>query len=395
MAKRDPLDDLGPPTGRALLAVANPFVARDGAVPPVFGGREEVLAAGRVDLEHLRAGRPAARRTLEGLRGVGKTALMARVRRAAEGVDLATIHLEADPREDPTGIARVEVTSALNRLLGTAGRAGRRLAGLRALSIGPGGVEVTWDGPAGDSLVEALILDAARVAADRERGLFVTLDEAHEAESSLLKPVLRALHRADQDGLPAGGWIAGLPGTVTRLIMQGQTYTERIVVYDIGLLDREGVAEAIRGPFAEHAGAKVSEAVIDRVFRESGGYPFLVQAWGEALWAAARSPRQIDATDAARAAASARARADALMRARWNRLPRRARRYALAMAALGEQGPYRTADVAGRLGGSQQAASPARDELLGSGAAAASGYGLVDFTVPGFATWLRRLQPAP
>lgn len=45
-------DELPLPGGGALDPAANPFVARDGAVPPAFGGRDEILAAARVDLDH-------------------------------------------------------------------------------------------------------------------------------------------------------------------------------------------------------------------------------------------------------------------------------------------------------------------------------------------------------
>ncbi|MGI9015943.1 MAG: hypothetical protein ACR2HR_02365 [Euzebya sp.] len=72
-------------------------------------------------------------------------------------------------------------------------------------------------------LVQTLVIDLARLAQRVGRGLFIALDEAQEAESSLLKPILKGLHRVDQDRLPGGGWIAGLPGAVSTLIARGQT----------------------------------------------------------------------------------------------------------------------------------------------------------------------------
>lgn len=233
-------DDLPLRMGGALDPASNPFVPRDGAVPPAFGGRDEILAAARVDLEQLRVGRTAARRALEGVRGVGKTALMAFVRRVAAGGGLLTAHIEADPGGDPTQAARLELVGLLDAIVPDR-RARQALRGLRSVKLGPAGVELAWDGPHDDSLVEALALDVGRAAAARGVGALLTLDEAQEAEPGLLKPLLKALHRCDQDGLPLSGWVAGLPGTVGHLIAQGQTYTERVACTRSGCSTRSAV----------------------------------------------------------------------------------------------------------------------------------------------------------
>lgn len=389
---RDPLDGLAQIPAGSLDPAANPFAAREGAVPPVFGGRDRVLSAARADLERLRAGRPAARRALEGLRGTGKTALMARMRGAAREVGVATAHLEADPGPGVVAMAVVELRATVEQLLGRGQRATRRLGTLRSLKVGPGGVELSWAGPEDHNLLEALILDAARVAQARGSALLITLDEAHEAEATLLKPVVRALHRAGQDGLPAAAWFAGLPGTLQRLIAHGQTYAERIALFELVMLDMDAVAEAIAGPFADH-GVAMDDGVIARVHRECEGYPFFVQAWGEALWTACADGRRVTMKDAARAASGAASRADDLMQIRWQRLSRRARPYVRAMAALGGEGPWRTADVAGHMQRTAKSVSPARADTIASGVAAPVDRGLIGLTIPGFAAWVRRHQP--
>lgn len=78
------------------------------------------------------------------------------------------------------------------------------------------------------------------------------------------------------------------------------------------------------------------------------------------------------------------------MRFRWQRLTEGTRRYAFAMAELGGEGPWHTRDVARRLDRTAHQASPLRATLIDSGAATATGYGLIMFTVPGFGAWLRR-----
>lgn len=379
-------DELPRLPGGAFDPSANPFVARDGAVPPAFGGRDAILGAARVDLEQLRSGRTAARRALEGVRGVGKTALMAYVRRVAGRGGVLTAHIEADPGGDSTRAAGRELLALLDALAPTR-RAREALRGLRSVKFGPAGFELAWDGPRDDALVEALALDVGRAAAARGTGVLLTLDEAQEAEPGLLKPLLKALHRCDQDGLPMSGWVAGLPGTVSRLIAQGQTYTERIALYHVGMLDHPAVDRAIREPFGVH-GAAVDDEVTVAVHRESGGYPFFVQGWGEALWNATARAERVTRADVGTARSAALARADELMRARWTRLRPSVRGYVRALASLGE-GEQRTGAVAATMGQTPQAVSRQREEVLGSGAAWAPTRGVVAFTIPGFAAWVR------
>lgn len=377
-----------PKQGRLPVA-ENPFRARDGGIPPVFAGRDGVLIAARATIGQLAAGSPAGRRAVEAPRGLGKTALLAAVAREAVARDFIVVRLEGDPGEQATAIASEIMGRTLSDALGPLGRAGRRLRGLQTVKVGPGGVELTWEGPRDAGMLEFMILDAARIAQRRGTGLFVTLDEAHEAEQSLLKPVLRSLHAADQQELPATGWVAGLPGTLNRLIEQGQTYAERVAIERLGLLVETDVALAVERPFRE-AGVEVDPIAMERVIRESGGYPFFVQAWGEELWTHCRDGRTVTARDAAVAASAVHARSDDFMAARWERLRGQQRDYASAMAGLGGEGPWATREVAAALGRTPKQMSPARAALLASGTAHAPSHGLVGFTVPNYADWVRR-----
>ena len=67
------------------------------------------------------------------------------------------------------------------------------------------------------------------------------------------------------------------------------------------------------------------------------------------------------------------------------------RRYMAAMADIGD-GPYRTGDVVKRLG-SSSGTSVHRDSLIKKGLIFSPDFGLVDFTVPHFAPFMRRRYP--
>ena len=67
------------------------------------------------------------------------------------------------------------------------------------------------------------------------------------------------------------------------------------------------------------------------------------------------------------------------------------RRYMAAMADIGD-GPCRTGDVVKRLG-SSSGTSVHRDSLIKKGLIFSPDFGLVDFTVPHFAPFMRRRYP--
>src|SRR6218665_2071388 len=75
--------------------VRNPFAPGAGTPPPELAGRDGLRETLRISLARARLGRPAKSAMLGGLRGVGKTVLMAQVRRDAEAAGVHTIQIEA------------------------------------------------------------------------------------------------------------------------------------------------------------------------------------------------------------------------------------------------------------------------------------------------------------
>ena len=80
--------------------ITNPFAPGAGTPPPELAGRDELLSAVHIAVERIRAGRPAKSVLMVGLRGVGKTVLLDRMRDDAEESGLITMRIEApDPSE--------------------------------------------------------------------------------------------------------------------------------------------------------------------------------------------------------------------------------------------------------------------------------------------------------
>jgi hypothetical protein len=378
-----------PSPGGALDPAANPFRPGMGRVPPDFGGREPALRRAKVVVDRL--ARPSAPQLVlyRGVRGVGKTALLAYVRQQAVQRGVHAIALEADRGDNELVAARETLRRGAAPLLDQASEAAR--ARLGSLAPGADGPKARAAGsPA--ATIERLVGDLALLAADTGRGVLLTVDEVQEAEQVLLKPLLRAAHLASQDDQPLGVLLSGLPSAAETLFDEGQTYTERLERLELGLLDRDGTVEAIRRPFEREAGAEVDALVLDLVHDESGGYPWFVQLWGAALWEVAAEPSVVRLEDARAAGVEVHERIQAFFADRWRRVP--SGRGNLLTVALAEQGgDAEMGDLVEVLDLTHQALSPARRDLVDRGLCWTPERGRLAFTVPGFADWVVRTRP--
>lgn len=75
--------------------VVNPFAPGAGTPPPELAGRDELRETVRVAIERERRGIPTKSVLMVGLRGVGKTVLLDRMRDDAEAIGTLTLPVEA------------------------------------------------------------------------------------------------------------------------------------------------------------------------------------------------------------------------------------------------------------------------------------------------------------
>ena len=91
----------------------NPFVPGTGLQPPELAGRDRLLENATIDMDRVLAGRPARGLVLLGLRGVGKTVLLNRLRTLADDMGFRTVRIET-----PEGSSLPELlTPELRRIL--------------------------------------------------------------------------------------------------------------------------------------------------------------------------------------------------------------------------------------------------------------------------------------
>ena len=132
--------------------VKNPFAPGAGTPPPALAGRDELLETARVAIERVRLGRPTKSILMVGLRGVGKTVLLDRMKDDAEAASIQTLRMEAPEDRSLPAILAPQLRQSLLKLSRNrkakelAQRALRALAGFaKSLKFKYADIEVGFD----------------------------------------------------------------------------------------------------------------------------------------------------------------------------------------------------------------------------------------------------------
>lgn len=382
---------------------ANPYSPGSGLRPKVLSGRAADVEAFDLMIARTKLRRPNRGMVLTGLRGVGKTVLLNVLRARADHHGWLTVQLEGRPE----GRGREEVRDRLARELIVAARRhhGRHpgprfaeaLSTIQSFSVsaGPGGVSAGVDltgGRAGsgrlDVDLEELVADLSEPLAAEHSAFGLFVDEMQDLDPDLMSAIITVQHIAGQRDWPFYLICAGLP-TLPATLSAARSYAERLFDYrSIGPLSREAAGHALSRP-AKEVGAAFEPEALDALVSATGGYPYFIQEFGQAVWEVAPST-PFTAEDAELAIQRGWAQLDAgFFPARWGRATGRERQYMSAMAQDGD-GPSRTGELAARLGVTTSTLGPTRAQMLHKGMIYAPEHGKVAFTVPGMAGYIAR-----
>ena len=387
--------------------VTNPFAPGAGTPPPELAGRDELREAIRVAIARTRRGLPARSLLMVGLRGVGKTVLLDRMRDDAEATGIHTLRIEAPEARSLPALLAPQLRQALLRLSRIerarqlSQRALRALAGFaKSLKVKYDDIEVGLDfepeaGLADNGDLEhdllALLEAAGEAAQEGGTALAIFIDELQYVEEDELAALITSLHRTAQRQLPVILIGAGLPQLRGRM-GRAKSYAERMFEFpEIGALPDPAARIAITKPLHDQQ-VEITPHALGRIVRETHGYPYFLQEWGKHVWdAATASP--IDEQDVESASPSTIAALDeSFFRVRFDRLTPSERRYLRAMAELGP-GPHRSGDIAAVLERGVSSFGPTRSQLIVKGMIWSPNHGDTAFTVPLFDEFMRRIMP--
>lgn len=243
-------------------------------MPPYLAGRADEQSLFLRFFRTLRRGVSVPTEILVyGPRGSGKTTLLRWAEEQARGEGLGFDRLDSDEIGTPADlISGLDLETWLPNLT-------------------PDGVSTDEAGqhPGGlPPLAEALEARA------KDDPWIVVVDEAQFLDPRVGRWLLSAAPIAGREA-PFLLVLAGTPDLRARLSEMGASFWSRAETLPVGRLDATATAEAIRRPLAAE-GIGIEAEALARIARESHGYPFFVQIWGQEVWDGVRQPSAADPT---------------------------------------------------------------------------------------------------
>ena len=385
--------------------LTNPFSPGAGAPPPELAGRDAILEDARIALGRVRLGRPTKSLILVGLRGVGKTVLLVRIRELAEKDGYRAVLVEAHENKELPALLVPPLRQILLGLDAMESISEKVKRGLRVLSgfVGCfsakiGDIEIgiepergTADSGDLESDLGALFVAVAEAAVERRTAISICVDELQYLSEKEMSALIMAVHQVNQRNLPLVLIGAGLP-QIVGLAGRSKSYSERLFDFpQIGPLGRTDARTALASP-VESQGVHFTEGAIEETIRVTQGYPFFLQQWGHEAWNLADGSPIGLATIRAATVQATRRLDESFFRVRFDRLTPREKDYLRAMAEFGAPA-QRSGDIAEELGVKVQTVAPLRGALIKKGMIYSPAHGDTAFTVPLFDEYLKRMMP--
>ena len=346
---------------------------------------------------------------LVGLRGVGKTVLLDRIRTDAEAAGFHCVRIEAPEGRSLPAILAPELRIVLLKLSRhesgreLAIRALRGLAGfVKSLKVKYGDIEVGLDYEPEPGLadngdleydLQALLEATATAARGCGTAVVMFIDELQYVPEDQIAALITALHRTAQRSLPADAR-CGL-GFLTcegewakpNHTPSGFSISQELDPYTPAAASRRNW----KATCAEE-GASIDADALECILQETHCYPYFLQEWGKHAWDIAEKP-PINVGEVNQASNLAIAALDeSFFRVRFDRLTPSEKKYIRAMAELGA-GPHRSGDIANVLGRQVTSLAPTRSQLISKGMIWSPNHGDTAFTVPLFEQFMQRIMP--
>jgi hypothetical protein len=382
--------------------VQNPYAPGAGIQPPELTGRNEFLRQASITVQRARDSRFGKSFIAIGLRGVGKTVLLNRVKTIS--ADLGCLVSFIEIHEDKSLAAviapvfrkiliQLDVIDAISE---TVKRGIRTLASfIKTIKLSYEGFELGFEPQEGSADSGDLELDLAdlflavgQAAKSGNTVVVLVLDEIQYLSDKEMSALVMAMHKVSQEQLPLVLIGAGLPLLVGKM-GESKSYAERLFSFpEVGALDYQDACLALDEP-AKREGVNFEAEALKRIYDLTKGYPYFLQEWAYVCWNISSGP-VISEDDVNKATPMVISKLDeSFFRVRFDRLTPREKQYLRAMAELGH-GAHRSGDIAEKLGVAANKLGPCRSGLISKGMIYSPSYGDTAFTVPLFDQYMKR-----
>lgn len=380
----------------------NPYRPGAGLMPTYLAGRQSDIAEMENLFEALCLNIPTQSVIFSGLRGVGKTVLINKLQEIAEEKGIFCKHIEVEERND--FISQIASCSqAFLRKISTVEKfkslIQKPLDAVKALvvSFDPDNKVFSLSLQEKElytstNLVQSLtdvFTTLGETAAKTNSPICFFIDEIQYMKKEELSALIAALHRAKQLGYPVMLVGAGLP-KIYSMLSEAKSYSERLFNYkEIGSLDMDQCRDAICKP-AKKLDVSYDEAAVEKIIDITKGYPFFVQQLCQIVFQKKKG-NMIDISDVKDSISEFFDILDSgFFKVRYERCTESDKKFIFAMVACNKL-PCTISNVAMIMNRQVKSISTARAQLINKGIIYAVKYKELDFTVPEFSGFIKRL----
>lgn len=381
----------------------NPYRPGAGMSPAYLAGRDNTINEAQNILQAINYGYSARSVVYYGLRGVGKTVLLNYIENLADEMDLPSEYMEIAERDRSfqyqMALHIYKLINRLSLLKNIESHIKKALSILKAFTIKYGCDDISIEvnpangisdtGNLANDMTE-LFLALGVIAQKQNKGVVLFIDEIQYIKDSEFEALMEAIHRTNQKNYPIVIFSAGLP-KIAKIAGDVKSYAERLFDFiEIDSLNNEEAKLALIEP-AKRFQINYTDEAVNKIIEITQGYPYFLQEYGKWVWECKKEESIIDIKIVNKAYDNFEQSLDkAFFKVRHDRATAREIEFMTAMVAC-EKLPCSTKEIANIMGESIQAISPLRAQLIHKGFIYAAKRGEVDFTVPQFDKYLKRV----
>lgn len=387
------------------MILLNPYTPGAGVPPKYLAGREEVIKEAEETLEYIANGYFARSIIYYGLRGVGKTVLLNYIEDMASERNIKFEQIEIAERTSFKSIISLYILKIIKKLSSASTikqYAQKALAVLKSFTLTYGDLSISIDtdvkaeigisdtGNFQNDLTE-LFLVLGMLAAKCQSGVVLFIDEIQYLKNDEFEALIAAIHRVNQKALPFSIFAAGLP-KIAKIAGDVKSYSERLFKFvPIGSLTDEAGRLALLEP-AKKWEVSYTDKAVEQILHYTECYPYFLQEYGKQVWKYLDDRKIIDIAEVEKAYKDFEQSLDeSFFKVRYDRATPRELEFMLAMVKINKL-PCSIKDINKAMKQKSSTISPLRAQLIHKGFIYSVNRGELDFTVPQFDKYLKRVH---
>lgn len=392
--------------GGKLMPI-NPYKPGAGYIPNYLAGRDSIISDAQNIADTLLSMDCGRFTIYYGLRGVGKTVLLNHIEELMSSQNIITVSFECTENKDfnvrlVNAIESIyNQISVFEKIKGEFSKLKQLLMTLEftwnpgktaeennfSLSLSPEKIQVQKS----STLID-ILLALGKIARENNKAICIFVDEIQYMNNDDFGVLMESLHKVAQKSLPIGFLGAGLP-KILRIASEIKSYSERLFNFvHIDTLKKADAKQALIQP-AIRLGVTYKDDAVEQILSVTKGYPYFIQEYGNQVWFKQNDKKIITKAIVEASYPSFIEKLDeSFFKARLDRATPTEKKFMCTMVSCGSL-PCNISDVANHLNKSVKSISPTRGQLISKGFIYDTSHGMIDFTVPQFDEYLKRVYP--